>query len=240
MTDRKPLILVALISMLATTFLYAGGMFAVSGFLPPPSPSLDAMEVARLYVDNRTSIVAGLTMAFVGAGFMLPLCIVGTVFMVEVERDDGFPFFSVMQSLGAVVTVLFTALPHFVWMTAAFRVDRSPELILMLHDLGWIMWATPSWGFAFQLIAVGIVGLKDKRPKPFIPRWMSYLALWLAVGMTTTPLVPFYTASGPFAWNGLFTFWVAFFAPVGWIAILVPLIVANVRNGQREAGGVAP
>jgi|TARA_B100002003_G_scaffold84838_1_gene79307 hypothetical protein len=232
--DRKPLLIIAGVSMLLTAVFYVGGMFAISGFLPPPSPGLSEAEVVNLYRENRTSIIAGLSMALVGVGFMLPLCIVGSVFMAEVEAEDGFPFYSVMQGLCAVVTVLFTAFPTFAWMAAAFRIERSPELIVMMHDLGWIMWATPSWGFAFQGICVAVVGLKDKRPKPFIPRWMSYLALWLAAGMTATPLVPFYTNSGPFAWNGLFSFWIAFFAPVAWDAILFFLIVNNVKNGQQE------
>ena len=235
MKNRRPLIIVAGISMLMATIFYAGGMFPISGFLPPPSPAMSEAEVVAMYAQNRMSILTGLTMAFVGTGFMLPLCIIGCVFMAEVEADDGFPFFSVMQGLCAVVTVLFTALPCFAWMTAAFRVDRSPELIALMHDLGWIMWATPSWGFAFQLISVGVVGLRDKRERPFIPRWMSYLALWLAVGVAPTPLVPFYTTSGPFAWDGLFTFWVAFFTPIGWIAIVCMLVVLNIMRGREPA-----
>ena len=132
-------------------------------------------------------------------------------------------------------TVLFTAFPNFIWLAAAFRIDRSPELIALLHDMGWIMWATPSWGFAFQLICVGVCGLRDKRPQPFIPRWMSYLALWVAIGMVYTPLVPFFTTSGPFAWDGLFSFWVAFFSPIFWIILVSLLVIRNVV-GKKTPG----
>lgn len=237
MTDRKPLIIVALISMVMTALLYVGGMFAIAGFLPPPSPAMTQAEVVTLYQTQHTSIITGLTMGLVGVGFMLPLCIIGSVFLAEAE--EGFPFFAAMQALCAVVTVLFTAFPHFVWLAAAFRIDRSPELIALLHDLGWIMWATPSWGFAFQLICVGVVGLRDKRATPFIPRWMSYLAFWVALGMSYTPLVPFYTESGPFAWDGLFSFWVAFFSPILWIILLSFLIIGNVMRGHKTAGSAA-
>jgi hypothetical protein len=227
-TDRKPLIIVAAISAVVVTLFYAVGMFFIADFLPPPSPGLSQAEVVSFYQENRTSIIAGLTLAFVGTGFMLPLCIIGSVFLAEAE--EGFPFFAVMQGLCAVITVLFTAFPNFIWLAAAFRIDRSPELIAMLHDLGWIMWATPSWGFGFQLLCVAICGIRDKRPVPFIPRWLSYLAIWVAIGMTSTPLVPFFTESGPFAWNGLFTFWIAFFSPIFWIIIVSFLVIANIRN----------
>jgi hypothetical protein len=233
MYNRTTLTLVAGISLLMTLLLYIGGMFAISGFLPPPSPALTQEEVALLYQQNHTAIITGLTMAFVGTGFMLPLCIVGTVFMAEAERNDGFPLFSVLQGLCALATVLFTALPNFVWMAAALRVERDPALTALLHDLGWVMWATPSWGFVFQLICVGIVGLRDKRPDPLIPRWMSFLALWVAVCVSPTPLVPFFTESGPFAWDGLFSFWIAFFGPIGWITILFFLVIHNIRKNRR-------
>lgn len=238
MKDRKPLIIVAVVCLLLITLLYVGGMFFVSGFLPPPSPGLSQSEVIALYQQHRVPIITGMTMAFVGTGFMLPVCLIGSVFMAEVESRDGFPFFSVLQALSALATVLFTALPTMVWMTAAFRAERAPELVAMLHDLGWIMWATPSWGFAFQLLSVGIVGLKDKRPRPFIPRWLSYLAFWVAVGVASTPLVPFFTESGPFAWNGLFTFWIAFFSPIVWVAIVCLLVVNNIRSGRQQPLGV--
>ena len=237
MTHRTPLIIVAAISMVMTTLLYVVGMFVIAGFLPPPPPELSQLELAAFYRDHHCSIIAGLSMALVGTGFMLPLCIIGSVFLAESE--EGFPFFAVMQGLCAVVTVLFTAFPNFIWLAAAFRIDRPPETIALLHDIGWIMWATPSWGFAFQLICVGVCGLRDKRPVPFLPRWMSFLALWVAIGMVYTPLVPFFTTSGPFAWNGLFSFWVAFFSPILWIILLSVLVIRNIAFSKRLADGVS-
>jgi hypothetical protein len=238
MNNRTPYVVIAFVSLLMVTILYAGGMFVISGFLPPPSPSMTEAEVVRMYAENRNSIITGLTMAFVGCGFMLPPCIIGSVFMSEVE--EGFPYFAFLQGLSALATVLFTAFPNFIWMTAAFRVERAPELITLLHDLGWIMWATPSWGFAFQLLCLAVVALKDKRPEPFLPRWMAYIAIWLALGMTATPLVPFFTEPGPFAWNGLFSFWIAFFAPVTWIAVLCLLIIFNLMKGKGNEANEAP
>jgi len=195
MNDRSQYLVIAAISLLMVTILYVGGMFIISGFLPPPSPALTESVVFFLYQENRTSIITGLTMVFVGCGFMLPPCIIGSVFMAEVE--EGFPYFAFLQGLCALATVLFTALPNFMWMTAAFRIDRAPELVALLHDLGWIMWATPSGGFAFQLLCLAIAGLKDKRSEPFLPRWMSYIAMWLALGMTATPLVTIFYYTCP-------------------------------------------
>ncbi len=230
MPNRKPLILVALVCMTMTTLLYAGGMFAVAGFLPPPPPSMPEAEVVQFYQDNHTSIIAGLTMAIMGAGFMLPMCLIGSVFMYEAETAQGrFPFFSALQALSSLATILLTAVPNLIWITAAYRVERAPELVQLMHDFGWIMLGTPAWGFAFQLISAGIVGLTDDRETPFIPRWLSYLALWCAIGVLPAPLVPLFL-DGPFAWNGLFGFWIGFFSPIFWISILSMIIFNNVRN----------
>ena len=180
-------------------------------------------------------------MALVGTGFMMPLCIIGSVFMFEAETANGqFPFFSIIQSLSALATVLFTAFPNFIWLTAAFRIEwATPELTHLLHDLGWIMWATPSWGFLFQLLSVAVVGLMDKRQQPFIPRWLSYFAIWVAIGTLPTPLVPFFT-EGPFSWNGLFTFWIAFFSPIVWIALVAIIVFNHIRtptSGDEHGAG---
>ena len=232
MTNRTPLLIVVIISMIMTTLLYAVGMFFISGFVPPPPPELSQADVVAMYRDNHTSIVTGLSMGVVGVGFMLPIFIVGSVFLSETE--EGIPYFSIMQGLCALVTVLFSVFPNFIWLTAAFRVDRAPELILLLHDLGYIMFATPSWGFAFQLLCVAVVGLRDKRPQPIMPRWLSYLALWVALGELCTALVPFYVTSGPFAWDGLFSFWIAFFSPMLWCMLLSNVIFMNVMNQKAN------
>jgi len=231
MQDKRPLILVATVSMAMTILLYGGGMFLIAGYLPPPSPMLTEPEIAAMYRDNHSSIITGLTMAFLGTGFMLPLWVMASVFMAEVE--EGFPYFSIMQALCALATVLFTALPNLVWLAAAFRIDRPSELIYMLHDLGWIMWATPSWGFAFQFICFAICGLSDKRETPFVPRWLCYLGLWVALCVLVTPLVPFFT-DGPFAWNGLFSFWVAFISPNLWSTLLAVYVIKRIKGTQPQ------
>lgn len=230
MKSKAPLLPIAVVCIVTTSLCYGVGMFVIAGYLPPPSPIQSELEIAAMYQENHVSIITGLTLAFVGAGFMLPLYLMGSVFMVEVE--EGFPYLSVLQALCALATVLLTAFPNLIWLTAAFRIDRPSELIYLLHDLGWIIWATPSWAFAFQLICFSACGLRDKRQVPFVPRWFCFLGLWVAVGVLPTPLVPFFVDGGVFSWNGLFSFWIAFFSPVFWFVLLGVMVVNNLNRAQ--------
>ena len=48
--------------------------------------------------------------------------------------------------------------------------------------------------------------LSDPRPKPLFSRWLAYVDTWAAILFTPAIALPFFK-SGPFAWNGLFVFW---------------------------------
>ncbi len=73
MKNKPPLLLIRFVSLLMVALFWGMGMFVIAVFLPPPSPELSVAEIAAVYREGRTSIITGLTMAFVGAGFMLPL-----------------------------------------------------------------------------------------------------------------------------------------------------------------------
>ena len=64
----------------------------------------------------------------------------------------------------------------------------------------------------------------DKRPDPVYPRWVAYFLVWCAIGfLPATGLAFFY--DGPFAWNGLLSFWLAatlfgsFFLVLSWATL---------------------
>lgn len=136
------------------------------------------------------------------------------------KSEKELPYFSVLQALAGALMVLLLTTPCLFWMVAAYRVERVPELVQMLNNLGWIMWATPIAPFALQVFAICMCGLQDKRERPFMLRWACYMGLWVVVGTLPAALVPFYT-SGPFAWNGLFSFWVPLIAPGIWVTSII-------------------
>ena len=47
-----------------------------------------------------------------------------------------------------------------------------------------------------QMIAMGVAFLKDKRPKPLFPRWLSWFGIWVGVSFAFELLLPFFK-TGP-------------------------------------------
>src|SRR5207237_981384 len=80
--------------------------------------------------------------------------------------------------------------------------------VMLLNDLAWTALVLPTAPGIVQLVSIGMAVLGDASERPLFPRWLAYLCFWVA--MTFVPgnfLLMFKT--GPFAWNGLLSFWVA-------------------------------
>ncbi|MDT5390662.1 MAG: hypothetical protein QOE04_4303, partial [Mycobacterium sp.] len=83
---------------------------------------------------------------------------------------------------------------------------RSPELTMTLNDIAWLLFITPIAPFIIQNVAIGVAILNDKRQT--LPRWVGYVNFWIAFSFIPDPLA-FFFHSGPFAWRGIFIFWLA-------------------------------
>ena len=73
-------------------------------------------------------------------------------------------------------------------------------------------------------------------PATTFPRWVGYLNLWVAFAFVPDILAYFFF-SGPFAWNGIFVFWLALTA---YVVFLVTMSVVTRRgNAALILGGAA-
>ena len=48
----------------------------------------------------------------------------------------------------------------------------------------------------------------NKADQDVFPRWLGYFNVWVAVLLLPAVLLPFFK-HGPFAWHGIFEFWLA-------------------------------
>ena len=98
------------------------------------------------------------------------------------------------------------AFSSYLWVTIAFRPERSSEVTYALNDLAWLGVTAPFWSACIQMACVGIAALVDKTPTPVLPRWYGFLVLWVVLLSFPGSLIPFFY-TGPFAWNGILSFW---------------------------------
>jgi hypothetical protein len=174
--------------------------------LPLPSATLNAAEVADFYVRNSVQIRLGAAICSWTGAFAAPLAIVIAVQMARLE--NGFPIWSIVQLVGGVMMSIFSVLPPMIWGVAAFTPTRPAEVTLVLHEFGNLAFIATDQYFIFQNVALAVVCLsRTTTPNSPFPRWLGYLTLWAAFTIEIG-VAAFLPKTGPFAWNGLFVYWI--------------------------------
>ena len=212
--------------------LFCIGFWFVAGLIPPPSPSSPAAQVAQFYAHNQTRIRIGLVISMLGAGLALPFPVAITLQLRRIEGSSS-PLSWVNLICGLFNTPLFV-FPMFGIAAATYRpLERSPEITQALSDLGWL----PLVGFGapaiLQSIVIGMAVLGDRRPQPVFPRWVGYFNIWCALLFLPGLLVICFQ-SGPFAWNGVFAFWLPLTIFGSWFFVMAAVTMKAIGQEQDE------
>lgn len=139
--------------------------------------------------------------------------------------------------LGALFTLEFI-IPFMILQAAAFRTERSDEAIQALIDVAWIMFIGTVGTFMLQAICIGVGILQDQRTTPIYPRWSGYFTIWAAL-LTQAGALTVFFHTGPFAWNGLLSFWLAIAAYAPFMIVLSGLTVRAIHTQQPDDDSVA-
>lgn len=207
--------------------LFGIGFWALSGFVPPPLPSMDAQAIATLYQENTFGIRLGQALVCLCAGLQVPWA---ALIATQMRRIQGCSREMVYTQLtaGAAGSVFFT-IPSMIWMAASFRPERDPQLTLLLNDLGWCFFVPPVTLAMVQVVALGVGILADRSAKPVFPRWLGYYNLWLALIFSPGVLISMFK-TGPFAWNGLLTFWIPATAFFTWFIVMFFMMRKSIQQ----------
>ena len=216
---------------MAFLLLFLCGFCLLAGFVPPPAPSLPPAEVTAVYQNNTNFIRAGMVLIILSAGFVAPWT---ALISVQLRRIEGAARALTYTQLiaGAAGIVLFTV-SAIIWATAAFRPERSPDLMVLLNDLAWISVVTPVGPFLLQNIAIGLAILQDRGALPIFPRWAGFLNFWVALGLLPGVMGIFFK-HGPFAWNGLFVFWIPLTVFGAWYVVMFVLLLQAIKKEKQS------
>jgi hypothetical protein len=211
--------------------LFAVGFYPLADFIPPPLPSASAAEIAGMYQQNQLPILSGLLVMMMSFGLVCPFA---AVMSMQLNRINGGPsFLSYAQLACGTCGGALVMIPLLLWATAAYRPDRDPDLILMLNDMGWIAFLWPVPVFFLQVVSAGLAILGDKSAQPIFPRWSGFFCLWCALAFLPGLMLIFFE-TGPFAWNGLLTFWLGATVFFSWYVVM-SVVVSRCVIGQRRA-----
>lgn len=211
-------------SGVAFAVLFFFALYPVAGFIPPPSPMLSGEQLIDLYRDRFAWVKLAMPIGIVAAGFSIPWNALIAAHIARIElRHSAMPMLAITSfGAGIVNTVLFF-LPFIFWSAGYFRIDRNPELVLLISDLSWlevVMVVTPA---CIQCVTIALAGFMDRDENPVFPRWSCFAVLW--VGVLLLPgIMGIFFFQGPFAFNGLIVFWLvaaAFAAEIGVLAFVM-------------------
>lgn len=214
-------------------------VFAVSwiylmGFFPPPPANLPAEQVVDLYGAHNIRFRIGIIFGLISGGFLMPVTMVISLQMARLEK--GLPIWAIFQAMTGAVGTIFIWLPVLVWGVAAFTVERAPELTLIMHEYGWLLFITPLSLFPMQLLGIIIVAFTKDEPDAHsaFPRWLGYLTAWQLVQSFGGPIAVLFK-TGIFSWNGLLPFWLPFALFSVWMAAICYTLLRALRHQQAGA-----
>jgi hypothetical protein len=219
-------------SGVAFAALFLLGFGVLAGFVPPPSPQSDSEQIAQIFRESPIKLRAGLVITSFCSALLLPWFALISAQMKRIEGD--FSPLAYLQMTAGSLAVLEFIFPTMVWQAAAFRPERSAEILQTLNDVGWLPFLGIVSTAIVQGIAIGLAILQDERENPIFPRWAGYFNIWMISMLAPGGIIVFFK-SGPLAWNGLIGFWLLLLAYMSWIVVDTVLLLrtADVRAPSR-------
>lgn len=218
---------------LALLFVFMLSFVFLIRMVPLPPATLTAEQVADIYRHNGLSIRIGSVICSWVAAFMVPFALVIATQMKRMER--GWPIWSVLQFAGGCLMSMFLVFPPVLWGVAAFSPNRPAEITLLIHELAALTLVTTDQYFIFQFVAITIVSLFGRQEAlSAFPRWFGYYTIWTAF-MFELGAFGFIPRTGPFAWDGLFVFWIPLSIFCLWIIVASVLMLRALRRQALQA-----
>jgi hypothetical protein len=198
-------------------------------FWPPMSPELSAEAVAGFYRDNAGWIRFSMVTFNLCGMMLLPLfCVVAAQIKRMSAQSQAFSYCYLMATVSGATIF---ALAAIFFAAAAFRPSRDADLVMVLNDLGWIVFVAPVGMALIQNLMLAMAIYYDRTAHPVYPRWLAHFAIVVALAMAPSAF-SVTVSSGPLAWNGAVSFWLR---NIAFGIFLVVLLVASWQAVYRQA-----
>lgn len=216
------------ISGIVSIVLMMVGMGPIGMLMPPPPATITAAEISAHVAANALGIELGMFMVNIGVALSIALVVGISIEMRRIEAP-GAPVLSYIQLMTGTVASLFLMLPTMIMSVAAFRPERSPETILLLHDLASFCTYIPFSVATLEALSITVIAFADKSPKPVFPRWLGVFSL--LAGLTYVPmgLIGLFK-TGIFASDGFLGWWLPSTLVAPWYLLMGGFLIA--RGGR--------
>lgn len=188
------------------------------GFIPPPSPALEAKELAQIFIDRKIGIRIGSLLQCVCYTFYLTWAMAIVLMIRRMER--GTPVLTYLSIANVGGAYVFFLLMPITWAMLAFRPETlDPAFIQIMNDWVWFVFILSWPPFDIFMITIAIAILRDQSRPRIFPRWVAIFNIWCAFGIWPAALIEFFK-EGPFAYDGAISFWFIYIVFFGWIVVM--------------------
>ena len=203
----------------------------LSWMMPPRSPS-NPVEAIVEFMQSQNLLLA-CTILTLSWG-LAPVS--NAVYLDQMRRMSVSPVFRVAMIgssiVGAIAGMLF---PLFCFGIGALRPGYDADVLVMLYDFGYLAFIGSLGCFCVMWGVFGLAILIDQNN--VLPKWLGYYTVWQF--MSELMAAPVWIAgSGPFAWNGLVTYWFAMLVYVPWQFIVYFCIYKSIRNQPEDDAAI--
>jgi hypothetical protein len=211
------------------------GFAALGGLISPPSPHWTALHIQHFWQHHTNAKRAGLLLTMIGATLTGPFVAAISTQMKRIEGNYS-PLSYSQLGMGMIGILLFI-IPVMMMQAVAFRPHRAASQMQLVNDMAWIpfvgVWSCAS----MQNIAIGFSALKEGQT--VFPRWLGYFNFWFALLFAPGSLLYFFK-SGPFAWNGLFSWWFVVTVFCLWFVVMFIVMRSAIASQPAEERRTMP
>lgn len=217
---------------LGFVFWFFFASWPMAQFIPPPSPTLTGEQLLAKYADNIWMVRAAMPVGLIAGMLVVPFSV---TMAIQIARLEGrIPFWAITCVAAGACNAVAFYLPFIFFSAAYYRLDRAPELVQLISDMAWLEYLMVWPPIIMQILCVAIVGLSYKGPLQILPRWFCWLSIWVSLLIAPAGLVIFFQ-TGPFAWNGLISWWIPAGTFAGYWLILTWIMRNAVLQHAAEA-----
>jgi hypothetical protein len=200
---------------------------AFPGFRPPMSPNMPAAQVADFFRDHTTSIRLSMILYDLFGVMLVPFFMLIVVQMKRMATPSQVFAYCYLSTVATGATLF--AIADLFWLIAAFRPDRSPELVQLLNDMAWIVFTAPVGMLIAGNVCLALAVYLDAHPEPIFPRWVGHFNMLVAAALAPAACAAV-VRSGPLAWNGFVSFWLK----IGTFSVFVVVMFLVLRIAIRR------
>ena len=220
----------------AVALIWISAFFLFPGFLHPMSPTMSAAEVAGFYRDEAARIRYSMILFnWFGVG-LVPVVVLLALQVRRMAHRTPILSYSLIACAGGPPALFLIA--DMFWLLGAFRPDRAPELTLLFNDLAWITVSVTVSYLIAQCLLLALAIYWDRNDTPVFRPWVAHFNVATGVALMPAAFTGL-TLDGPFAWDGLLSFWLKNIAIATWIIVMGVVLGQTIMRQRRSAEQVS-